>query len=139
MNALDTNILVRYFVEDLSDSEAIKQRTIAKEIMRHKSYVPLTVILEMVWVLFSHYQLPKQTIVKILQFLLEMTNIEVENATDVKKTSELFLQGMDFADALHLLQVKSCEQMYTFDKKFVKKSRQLELSPTVIDANSFKE
>ncbi|WP_295392723.1 hypothetical protein [uncultured Thiodictyon sp.] len=49
MIALDTNILARFYVDDPGDSEAVKQRPIAYEIITKLSnlFVPLTVILEL--------------------------------------------------------------------------------------------
>ncbi|MFW2177977.1 MULTISPECIES: type II toxin-antitoxin system VapC family toxin [unclassified Moraxella] len=132
MNALDTNILVRFFVDDPNDTEAFEQRNIAKEIMRLPCYVPLTVILEVVWVLFSRYNLAKETITDILLFLLDMENIEVQESIAIKQATSLFLQGMDFADALHLCQTNHCDRLYTFDRKFIKKSLKLNTSPLAI-------
>lgn len=134
MIALDTNILVRFFVDDPSDLEAVKQREIARQILRHTCYVPLTVILEMIWVLFSYYKLPKSTIVDIINFLLSMSNVTLQNADVVQKATALFLEGMDFADALHSLQVEDCEMLVTFDQKFVKKAKKLALNSPVINA-----
>lgn len=134
MIALDTNILVRFFVEDATDLEAVKQREIAYQIMRYACYVPLTVILEMVWVLFSHYRLSKETIANILNFLLSMSNVMVQNADVVQQATSLFLKGMDFADSLHSLQVEDCEMMVTFDQKFVKKAKKFALNPPVNNA-----
>lgn len=46
---------------------------------------------------------------------------------------EHFLQGMDFADALHVAQVAHCQQFYTFDKKFIKKAQKLNVRPNVVE------
>jgi predicted nucleic-acid-binding protein len=53
MIALDTNILARFYVDDLHDPESAKQRPIAWRILADSSalFVPLTVVLELEWVL----------------------------------------------------------------------------------------
>jgi predicted nucleic-acid-binding protein len=53
MIAVDTNILARFYVDDPSDSEAEKQRPVAKRILTESAdvFVPLTVVLELEWVL----------------------------------------------------------------------------------------
>ena len=58
MIALDTNILARFYVDDPGDSEAVKQRPIAFAIITKLPdlFVPLTVILELEWVLRAFYR-----------------------------------------------------------------------------------
>jgi predicted nucleic-acid-binding protein len=53
MIALDTNILARFYVDDPNDPEADRQRPIARAIMTDSPslFVPLTVVLELEWVL----------------------------------------------------------------------------------------
>lgn len=50
MNAVDTNILARFYVDDPTDPEAARQRPIARRIMEKSTavHVPVTVILELV-------------------------------------------------------------------------------------------
>lgn len=58
MIALDTNILARFYVDDPGDPEAAKQRPIARSIMTDSPslFVPLTVVLELEWVLRAFYR-----------------------------------------------------------------------------------
>ncbi len=44
LNALDTNILARFFINDKKDSEAIKQKQIVTDVMSMPSYVSITVL-----------------------------------------------------------------------------------------------
>ncbi len=122
MNALDTNILARFFIDDENDLEAIKQKQIVTKIFSQPSFVPLTVILEFVWVMKKGYQLPKETIADILNVLCNTSHISVEHGEQVQIATRLFLQGMDFADALHLSQSHLCDKFYTFDKRFINKA-----------------
>lgn len=128
MNTLDTNILVRFFVEKSEyEPHELHQQTIAKQMMLQPSFIPVTIILELVWVLGAVYYLSKEKIVLSLQFLLHLPHFTIENANIVAQTCDYYVQGMDFADALHLLKSQNSEYFYTFDQKFIKKSRQLNL------------
>ncbi len=62
MIGVDTNILARFYVDDLNDPDAVKQRPIARRILSEseKIFVPLTVILELEWVLRAFYHFNKQ-------------------------------------------------------------------------------
>lgn len=57
MIGLYTNIPARFYVDDPNDPEAVKQRPIARRIMIEppQLFVPLTVILELEWVLRAFY------------------------------------------------------------------------------------
>ncbi len=133
MNAIDTNILARYFVTDVDDAEAIKQQKIAIELLRKPSYVSLSVVLEFFWVMKRIYALPKQSIAEVIRHLCDTPHIEVEHSEHILTAIEHFLQGMDFADALHVAQVAHCQQFYTFDKRFIKKAQKLNIRPSVIE------
>lgn len=126
MNTLDTNILVRFFVKKSEyEPHELRQREIAKQLILQPSFIPITIILELVWVLSAVYHLSKAEIVTSLQFLLNLPHFTIENADSIAQACEYYLQGMDFADALHLLKSAQSDNFYTFDQKFVKKSQAL--------------
>ncbi len=133
MNALDTNILARFLIDDAHDEQAIKQREIVKKIVCQPCFISLTVILELVWVMYARYQLSKEQISELLYLLVNAPHITIEHEKHIITAIEHFLQGMDFADALHVAQVAHCQQFYTFDKKFIKKSQALNVRPSVIE------
>ena len=51
MRALDTNVLARFFVDDPDDRQAARQRPAAIAALSERAYVPITVLLELEWVL----------------------------------------------------------------------------------------
>ena len=51
MRALDTNVLARFFVDDADDAQAGKQRAAAVEALAERSFVSVTVLLELEWVM----------------------------------------------------------------------------------------
>ncbi len=63
MNALDTNVLIRFLVAD-DEKQANRVRLLFKraEADQQKLYVPVLVVLEMLWVLESVYKIPRHQI-----------------------------------------------------------------------------
>ena len=61
MSALDTNILVRYVVQDDSAQLAAAKRLITRCVEEGRSlFVPVTVMLELEWVLRSSFEFGKE-------------------------------------------------------------------------------
>lgn len=134
MIALDTNILARFYVDDPGDPEAAKQRPIAYEILtsRPSLFIPLTVTLELEWVLRAFYRFDAVKIVQVLEHLLGLANVNVEESDRVANALPLLARGMDFADALHLSGCSHCEALYTFDdSRFARRAQRLGTTPAV--------
>ena len=55
MRALDTNVLARFFVDDADDAQATRQRPAAVAALSQRSFVSVTVLLELEWVLRGFY------------------------------------------------------------------------------------
>ncbi len=51
MRALDTNVLARFFVEVADDAQAARQRPAAVAALGDRSFVSVTVLLELEWVM----------------------------------------------------------------------------------------
>lgn len=135
MIALDTNILARYYVDDPGDPEAARQRPIAYEIIarRPSLFVPLTVILELEWVLRAFYRFEAAAVIRVMNHLLGLANLNVEEASRVATALGLLGQGQDFADALHLAGSGHCEAIYTFDdRRFARRAKRFGTVPQVI-------
>ena len=117
MIALDTNILVRFLVDD--DRQ---QADIASDLVSHPDgiFIAKTTLLELEWVLRHVYQIDKKTLVSGLNNLLGLPNATIESVAQVAAAMKDFSKGMDFADALHLASTQSGVKTYTFDKKFAK-------------------
>ena len=80
MIALDTNILPRFFVDDPSDPESVKQRPMAYRLLTESAqvYVPLTVVLELEWVLRAFYGFVADDFVRVVRHLLGLPNVSVQ-------------------------------------------------------------
>lgn len=132
--AVDTNILARYYVEDTTDPEARRQRPVAARLLREAEHVhvPLTVVLELSWVLRSFYGFEAEPCARALEHLIGLPNVTVENWPAVLEASRWHRDGLDFADALHLACAADCDRMLTFDDRgFARRAKRLAVTPAV--------
>ena len=88
-----------------------------------------TVILEMEWVLRYAYKFSPDMIRTAFLKLFGLPSVHTANPTNIYQAIEWHSEGMDFADALHLVNSQHCTEMKTFDKDFVKLSKKLSLHP----------
>ena len=134
MIGVDTNILARFYVDDPNDPEAVKQRPIARRILTESEqiFVPLTVILELEWVLRAFYSFEAGDFRRVVEHLLGLANVNVEEWPRVAQALVLQAEGLDFADALHLTACNQCQTFYSFDdRKFARRAARLTISPPV--------
>jgi predicted nucleic-acid-binding protein len=132
--AVDTNILARFYCEDPGDPEAGRQRPIARRVIVESPavFVPLTVILELEWVMRGFYEVEPESVCKAVEHLLGMPHVTVERWEAVKDAVDLHRRGLDFADALHWACSGSCERFVTFDdRRLVRAARRLGLKPDI--------
>lgn len=135
MKVIDTNILLRFFVDDPDDIQSQQQKPIAKHILSQPSFIPLTVILEFEWAMRGFYQLSKTQIAQIFAVLFAYPHIHIEDKNSVMTAVDLSTKGMDFADALHLCHNLNYQGMITFDNRFYKKATQLSFDVQLADEN----
>lgn len=121
MKGIDTNILIRFLIGD--DTKQAKQAyNLFKKAEASKSelFVPLLVVLEIIWVLESVYEISRTSILDSLSDLTLMPILKFEN----QSTLQQFIHAAhsnkyDLSDLLIVHSAKSsgCEQIITFDKK----------------------
>ena len=101
MTGLDTNVLVRYIMQDDRRQSAIATRCIESLTAAAPGFVPLVAAVELCWVLESAYALDREQVVAAVEGLLRAKEIVVEQAAVVwKAVRAMEAQGADFADAL---------------------------------------
>lgn len=130
MIALDTNLLVRYL---LNDDEAQAEAAEAVLSGGEVCLVPITVWLELVWVL-ECYDCQRQAIAKALRHLMGLPNLQPGDSLALLRALNWFESGMDFADALHLASSSSVESFVTFDQPLIKRAKRLDTQPPAISA-----
>jgi len=134
MIALDTNVLARFYCDDPDDPEAARQRPAARRLLEQQPalFVPITVILELEWVLRGFYRLSPEEFTRAIRHLLGLSNVTVEDWERVDQALDLHLSGLDFADALHWSRSRHCKSLASFDDRgFARRIKRLNLQPAV--------
>ena len=121
MSSLDTNVLVRWLVKD-DPRQLIQARSLIRSAAERGEllFVPVTVVLELEWVLRSRYEMSKPVIILALVSLLETRELAFQCEAAVERAIEHFRRGSaDFADCLHLGLSGAVGELplMTFDRK----------------------
>ena len=126
MAALDTNILVRYLVNDDAEQSAAAQRLIGQALRTQQTlFVPITVVLELEWVLRSAYGFAKPITIAALSNLLSAAELSFESERALEVALHLYRDGAaDFADCVHAALAAQAGETpwWTFDKAAAKLS-----------------
>jgi predicted nucleic-acid-binding protein len=102
VRSLDTNVPARLFVDDPDDAQAAQQRPAAIAALAERSFVSVTVLLELGWVMRGYHELPPGDISRLLRALASIQHITLEDRDAVLAAVDAFDKGLDFANALHL-------------------------------------
>ncbi len=121
MKALDTNVIVRFLIQDDEIQATIVHRRL-KEAEQNKEVllVPLLVLLETIWVLETVYQVARADVLDTISELLMLPTLELELQPMVRRFVETARQSStDLSDALigHCARESGCKVVLTFDKK----------------------
>lgn len=128
MRAVDTNVLVRAFVRD-DPAQAARAQALLRT---HQIYVPVTVMLELEWVLRSRYGFARAVIAVALGKIASLENAVIGERDAVLAATAKLEQGWDFADALHHALSAGCEGFSTFDGALIKRAGRLPDAEPVI-------
>ncbi len=119
MVAVDTNVLVRLLTGDDP-----RQAARAEALFRAEEiWVAKTVLLETEWVLRALYHFRAEEVGRALQRLAGLPHVQLEGAAAVARALEWQVQGLDFADALHLASRGGAEAFVSFDRDLVRQAR----------------
>ena len=119
MQAIDTNIIVRYLTGDDPGQAARARATVESG----RSFVSTTVLLESEWVLRSVYGFAGKEVAAALRAFAGLPGVSVESPDMLAEAFDRAEKGMDFADALHLGAAAQCEALLTFDRRFIETAR----------------
>ena len=123
MNGLDTNILVRYLIQD-----DLEQWKLAKEYIKQVKvsgrtcFINNIVLCELVWVLKSSYKLTRNEITGVLEKILRADAFDFENREAAWWSVQQMKKGKaDFSDYLisKLNAQAGCGETVTFDTKLL--------------------
>ncbi len=121
MKALDTNVIIRFLVnDDRKQGAAVQGLFMKAESEGQAFFISSVVLLEILYVLDSVYEYPKADILNALESMIAMPVLVFENTSTlqelistVKKTS---VEMEDLYIGL-LSKTAGCEATLTFDKK----------------------
>lgn len=120
MIGLDTNVLVRFLMQDDPEQAAMATAALADLNPAEPGFVCREVLVELVWVLERAYRLPRADIVRALDGLMEAQELVVEAADRVAVAADRFRKGgAGFADQMVALagQGAGCRETLTFDRR----------------------
>ena len=121
MIGLDTNVLVRYLVEEDDPQNRAADRFVEEALNRGESlFVNQIVLCEVAWVLSRAYNFTRKEVGEALEMILCARQFEIEGKDLVVHGVREYRKGKaDFADCLIGLknQAAGCTATVTFDRK----------------------
>ena len=129
MRAVDTNILARFYLRD----DAVQGRIAARVLAAGDVFIPKTVVLELEWVLQYVAEQSERKVIECLAHLIALPGITVEGRDEIETALSHCRNGIDFADALHLVASSACSKLLTFDDRgYARRAKKLRLKPAVL-------
>ncbi len=121
MKGVDTNLLVRFLVnDDQRQAATVRQLLQRCEAEKSSLFVPLPVVLELLWVLDAAYGVGREELITALEDLLAMPVFEFDRQPAVRA----FLLAArrsdgDLSDLLiaHVAADAGCDTLLTFDRR----------------------
>lgn len=118
MIGLDTNVLVRYIMQDDPQQSLKATRVIESLTKERPGFIAIVSAVELYWVLTSCYGLDGRDVMQALEALLSAEEVVVDRADQVLRAVRAFGDGKaDFADCLieRTASAKGCDHTVTFD------------------------
>ena len=125
MTGLDTNVLVRYVMQDDPKQAEEASRLIESLTPESPGFVPVVALVELVWVLSSCYDLTREQVGQALDALLRTKEIVLDRADQVAQALRAFrASAADFADCLieRTAAAAGCKETMTFDTGAAKRA-----------------
>ena len=120
MIALDTDILVRYLVDDDAAQVPSARALMADLTPERPGFVCREVLVELVWVLDRAYRFPRERIASAIEDLAASAELRVEAMDDVIRAADGYRRGQaEFSDRMIAAAARraGAEALYTFDRR----------------------
>jgi len=118
--ALDTNVLVRFLVQDEPLQAQLATKLIDQLTEDAQGFVSREVLIELVWVLERAYRLGRAEIAVALDGLLSATELDIEGSDELAPALELYRKdGFGFADLMIAAAARrsGASELLTFDRQ----------------------
>jgi predicted nucleic-acid-binding protein len=119
MIGLDTNVLVRYIMQDDLKQSPLATRLVESRSAESPGFVTLVSVVELFWVMSSAYELDRDQLAAVLEGLLRTKELAIERADIIWKALRIYqTANVDFADCLieRSAAAAGCEKTMTFDR-----------------------
>jgi predicted nucleic-acid-binding protein len=124
VKALDTNVIIRFLVNDDKTQGAKVRRLFERaEESSERLFIAIPTVLETIWVLSAVYDFARGEILDAMDLLTQMPVLEFEQYHSIRQLIRIGRESeADLPDLLIGLSGKSygCEATLTFDKKLPK-------------------
>ena len=120
MIALDTNVLLRFFLRDDEEQAEAAEKLMLQLTLDEPGFVSREVLVELVWALEYTFRFGRGQIADILDQLVHVAAVEIESASDVVEATGGYRRGgADFADRMIASAARraGAATLYTFDRK----------------------
>lgn len=119
MIGLDTNVVVRYLVQDDPDQSAVASAFVEDLTETDPGFLSLVTVVELYWVLRRAYKVDDVRCAELLEGLLSVRELRVDQDTVVRAALTANRGGRDFADAViaELGRAAGCDHTVTFDQR----------------------
>jgi predicted nucleic-acid-binding protein len=113
VRSIDTNIVVRWITRDDP-----KETPIADAVLQAPVFIPLTVLVEVAWVLAGRtYRYTPQMVHAAIDTLLRLDTVSVHPEDWVRWALQRQAAGADLPDMLHLVASRSTQSFVSFEKR----------------------
>ena len=120
MIALDTNVLVRYLVDDDARQAEAARALLAELASEQPGFVCREVAVELAWVLDRAYGFSRDRIATIFEDLVATEELHIEAADDVIRAADGYRRGgAGFSDQMISAAARrsGADTLYTFDRQ----------------------
>jgi len=123
--ALDTNVLVRYLVNDNPKQAQAARALLAKLTPQQPGFISREVAVELAWVLMRAYNFPRDQVADVFEQLVARETFHVESNLDIILAAVVHRKGnADFSDQMIVAAARrqGAATLYTFDQKMARLS-----------------
>lgn len=119
MIGLDTDVVIRFLVQDDPDQSVMASELIDGLTESEPGYLSLVTVVEVYWVLRRAYRVDVDRCADIIEGLVDAGELRVDRSAIVRSALAASRAGVDFADAVigELGRSAGCEHTVTFDRR----------------------